>query len=1529
MKKLFSMMTAMILTLVVMHAEDVQYFCRVAQSWWTADGAAVAAYAWAGEGETAVSNAAWPGVRMTPVEGDETLWSIALDPAKYEKVIFVRVNGEGELKNWGAQTADLTLPKDDKILFTITSETAKWSGDGDKVEGKWSDPSAVEPDPDPEVKYYITGDSAFVVDAGLDKSKQWDPKAMLVSSSFNEINLKLYQEYKMKITVDGTWETAKGFSDLTTKVDGLTTDEDNNIIFTLAEPGSSYIRVDYDGSTFKVSGLFYVKPGEDPDPEVAKFYITGDAAFVTAAGLDKEKAWDPKAIAASEDEVTLALEADQEYQMKITVDGTWDTAKGYSNLTRKPDGITTNDDDNIIFTLAEGETALSVTFNATKFLVAGKFKVEPEDPEVLYYIAGSMTDWQENKIAVTSNPYTLSLKAGDYQLKVIDGEAWKGFDDLTTVMDGLTSDKDGNICFTLAEDGDVAVFYTATEFIVRGNFKVEPEDPTVKFYITGSKELVGEEKAWKADAIAVEGESYTFEKLAAGDYKLKVTLKGAWEPASDVLGFDALTEVAKGLTTDGDGNICFTLKEAGDVKVIYSGVEPTKVVFSVEGNFYVKPDEPEDPTVKFYITGSKELVGEEKAWKADAIAVEGESYTFEKLVAGDYKLKVTLKGAWEPASDVLGFDALTEVAKGLTTDGDGNICFTLDEEGDVTVTYAVDKAGEVIFKLEGNFYVKPDDPEKALFYITGDSAFVVDAGLDKDKAWKADAIPVTKEDIYPINLKGNQEYQFKITLDGTWETAKGFDDLKHQEDFPGPYRADKDNIAFKLTEDAEVRIKYNEGDFKIESEKFYVAPEEKPKMEIAGAWEVDEDKQWVRNEMKLSADEKTASFEVELVNGRYEFKLIKDGKWIAKANDGEAYGLHREWVGVAGLTEVTENLAVEADVDGKYLFTWTFANDSIGIDFPEKGDEPETVKFYLTGDSALVVDLGLDKEKAWDPKAIAVKEDNFILKGLKADQEYNLKVIDLKGNWIGFEALTKVPEGVKDGDNHNINFKLKEAGDVKLYFGFGEDGARIFTLEGEFFVETIDPETKFFITGDAALVGKEKAWNPAAIAVTEDSYSFENLAAGEYKMKITIDGTWSTAKGFADLTNPHENLKGDADGNIVFYLASADKVTVSYTAEAFRLEGNFAVKPVDPDVSYYIAGTMTDWAENKIAVEGIRYQLNLEAGDHKLKLITVDGDWLGYDALSDVPEGVTTDADRNICFTLKEAGKVDISYDGKIFVIGGNFYVKPADELSVSAKGAWDDWGLELNFEVAEDKKTAALTVPLLKGSYEFKLIVNGDWRSNGYEFHRDFVGAAGITQNLEANMVLRADMDGEYTITWTFENDSLGITFPEKEEPIIEKVILYIVLNIDWEKVFAYAWSEEAKNAEWPGVELSKLLGIDEKPVPARVHRALLEGEVVYTYECPKEYANVIFNNGIVGEGAEQTSDLTWEEEKPVFVIDDEKNGEGKYDGEWTTTEEAKIPTALDIVTDGTKVVKVLYNGSLYIIKGDKTYNIQGQLVR
>ena len=1163
MKKLFSLMTAMILCIGAIHAADTKIYCKVAQAWWNADGAAVAAYAWSGEGETAVTNAEWPGARMTPVEEKANLWEISLDLDKYENVIFVRVSGEGELQNWGAQTADLRLPKDDKVLYTITSETAAWAGEGQKVEGAWSkldDEEGGEEDPkDPTVVVKSSLDewaSEFPFILAEDKKSA---SLSLPTIPMGDINFKLIvngewrsngREFSRKrpgaagitgnleanmvlkadaagkytltwtfandslgiefpekgeedapsVSAKGSWDEwanelpfvlseDKASASLTAPLHAGTYDfklivngewRSNGMQFSRDKVGAANIKdnneenmkvvADVEGNytvtwTFANDSLGIKFPDKPVDPEAAKFYVTGDSAFVVdaLAGLDKK--WAPDAIKTTDYILTLTLKGGQDYKMKVTLDGTWNTAKGYSDLSNPAKGLSTDEENNICFKLeGEGPQDIVIEYGEDAvFKVAGKFYVEPVDPEApKFYIAGTMTDWEKNKIAVNEDQYLLDLGAGDHKLKIIVGENW--------------------------------------------------------------------------------------------------------------IGYQKLSVVTKGLSTDKDDNICFTLAEAGKVKVTYNGAD-----FIVDGNFYVKPDNPE--AAKFYITGSKELVGEEKAWKADAIAVSEDSYTFEKLPAGDYQLKVTLKGAWEPVSDVLGFDALTEVAEGLSKDADGNICFTLAEASDVTVTYGLGGAGSVVFKLEGNFYVEP---------------VVIDA--------------------------------------------------------------------------------------------------------------------------------------------------------------------------------------------------------------------------------------------------------------------------------------------------------------------------------------------KFYITGDAALVGEEKAWKPNAIAVSEDSYTLKALAVGEYKMKITIDGTWATAKGYDDLSNPDENIKKDGDGNIVFYLSEAGDVTVTYAEGVLTLDGKFGEMAVDPDVKFYIAGSMTDWEKNKIAVKDDRYLFNLEAGDYKLKVITIAEEWKGYDDLTEKPEGVTKDADGNICFTLAEDGQVILMYTSDIFTLSGNFYVKPEDELSVSAKGAWDEWGLELNFEVSEDKKSAVLNIPLLKGEYEFKLIVNGDWRSNGYTFHRESVGAAGITENAEANMVLNADVDGEYTITWTFENDSLGITFPEKDEPITDKVILYVVLHIDWEKVFAYAWSEEGeKNAEWPGVELKKFIA-GEKPVPSRVRAALqAEDEVVYIYECPKELANVIFNNGIVGEGAEQTSDLTWEEEKPVFVIDSEKNDQGKYDGEWT----AETPTALNIVTDDTKAVKVLYNGNLYILRAGKVYNFQGQLVK
>lgn len=122
-------------------------YCKVAQSWWKADGAAVGIYAFKGDEK----NAAWPGVRMTLAENETDVWTATID-AKYEKVIFVRVNASGDIADWGAKTADLTLADaGENDLYTVTSTTPVWGDPG--VTGTWSKYSPSESPAQP--KYFL------------------------------------------------------------------------------------------------------------------------------------------------------------------------------------------------------------------------------------------------------------------------------------------------------------------------------------------------------------------------------------------------------------------------------------------------------------------------------------------------------------------------------------------------------------------------------------------------------------------------------------------------------------------------------------------------------------------------------------------------------------------------------------------------------------------------------------------------------------------------------------------------------------------------------------------------------------------------------------------------------------------------------------------------------------------------------------------------------------------------------------------------------------------------------------------------------------------------------------------------------------------------------------------------------------------------------------------------------------------------------------------------------------------------------
>ena len=314
------------------------------------------------------------------------------------------------------------------------------------------------------------------------------------------------------------------------------------------------------------------------------------------------------------------------------------------------------------------------------------------------------------------------------------------------------------------------------------------------------------------------------------------------------------------------------------------------------------------------------------------------------------------------------------------------------------------------------------------------------------------------------------------------------------------------------------------------------------------------------------------------------------------------------------------------------------------------------------------------------------------------------------------------------------------------------------------------------------LAGSLTSWEePVLMANAEDNLSATltlNLGIDHYQLKVVSDGNWLSKAGDGDLYTMHRDWNHvdhldliNTGDNIKLITDVAGEYTFTWTYADSSLVVTFPEAPAQP--KFYITGNEDivgegnpTWGKNG-ALESFSDTLvmNLAAGFHKFKLITPAEQWLGMEALTDTAYGLFTDDDTNICFNIAEAGEVTVIYNATEFKVEGDFYVAPAPDPTVSVFGTMTDpaWTVEVPFTLSDDKSYATLTVPHIGADeYDFKFVINGEWRSNGYRFHREFTGAANITENNDANMVFAADQDGQYTFTWFFANDSLAITYPE-----------------------------------------------------------------------------------------------------------------------------------------------------------------------
>ena len=256
-----------------MNAATKTIYCKMAQSWWKADGAAVGAYYW-GTG----SGPAWPGVRMTPVSGETDLWSIDIDTDKFQNIIFTRVNGSGTVSDWGAKTADLTVPTDDKNLYTITSTSPVWGSPG--VAGNWS---------------------VYAPDA---------PK------TYKDITITIVANATPKIHY---WEGGD-------KVVGTEWDAKPEMVATGEENTYSYTIKDVDEAT-GVKYLVVVGEVQSADQQAFEDVNKNFKELLPQVAVMGVTSWDGDKMTVADDylsaSVTLTLEAAKDYELKLTVNGEW------------------------------------------------------------------------------------------------------------------------------------------------------------------------------------------------------------------------------------------------------------------------------------------------------------------------------------------------------------------------------------------------------------------------------------------------------------------------------------------------------------------------------------------------------------------------------------------------------------------------------------------------------------------------------------------------------------------------------------------------------------------------------------------------------------------------------------------------------------------------------------------------------------------------------------------------------------------------------------------------------------------------------------------------------------------------------------------------------------------------------------------------------------------------------------------------------------------------------------------------------
>lgn len=476
----------------------------------------------------------------------------------------------------------------------------------------------------------------------------------------------------------------------------------------------------------------------------------------------------------------------------------------------------------------------------------------------------------------------------------------------------------------------------------------------------------------------------------------------------------------------------------------------------------------------------------------------------------------------------------------------------------------------------------------------------------------------------------------------------------------------------------------------------------------------------------------TATFTKTISAGTYGMKIMVDGQWknnattIQRANSGTEY----DFSGNEG-----SDCSLVADINGDYTFTYTYATKKLSVTFPSEPVvlPPATIKLHsnITNPS-------------WESSAaftLAGNEEttSLTLTGVtKGSYEFGVKINE---SWTANgSAFTRAnPSHAITSGSGNCTFNADRNGDYTFTWTYATNTLAV--------TYPAIPSQSVSFTSLASQILKGSVINLAncvtSSSIDEPTYRFYiKEKNGSYGDAINANYNFNTNGEYVVKVEALEYGEPVAfdESNVVVYqsytFTNGSTIYVDFRAMTEGTKGVNYPKANEVGLDYDAAGAGT--------IKTVTFSANVT-----------------WNTMAEVFIKTEKAGWANLPFIVPGTGQncAVVAADGASYTWTTIAPPPPTIKMHGNFFG---DWNTTNAFVLAGNEETASLTLTnIAKGSYQFGVRIGSDdnWTSNGSAFTR--VNAAHEIVSGEGNCTFTADVAGDYTFTWTYETNTLSVTYP------------------------------------------------------------------------------------------------------------------------------------------------------------------------